>query len=74
MADMRRRFLVAALFSVPIILWSAIGSEVLGFSAAAPFGLRDDVFQFLLSLPVISTRHGSSSMAPSGPLRHAHST
>ena len=51
--DMRRRFVVAAGFSVPILLWSRIGREVLGFNVAAPFGLRDDVFQLLLSLPVI---------------------
>lgn len=51
--DMRNRFVVAVIFSIPILLWSAIGRDVLGFSAAAPFGLRDDVWQFLLSLPVI---------------------
>ena len=52
-ADMRNRFLVAATFSVPILLWSPIGRNVLGFTAAAPFGLRDDVWLLLLSLPVI---------------------
>ena len=51
--DMRNRFLVAAVLSVPILLWSPIGREVLGFHAGAPFGLRDDVFSLLLSLPVI---------------------
>jgi len=51
--DMRRRFLVAAVLSVPILLWSPIGRDVLGFNAAAPFGLRDDVFALVLSLPVI---------------------
>ena len=51
--DMRNRFAVAVIFSIPILLWSAIGREVLGFSAPAPFGLRDDVWQLLLSLPVI---------------------
>jgi P-type Cu2+ transporter len=51
--DMRNRFLVAAVLSVPILLWSRIGRDVLGFTAAAPFGLRDDVFGFLLSLPVV---------------------
>jgi Cu2+-exporting ATPase len=51
--DMRDRFLVAAIFSVPILLWSPIGRNVLGFTAAAPFGLRDDVWLLLLSLPVI---------------------
>ncbi len=52
-ADMRRRFLLAAVLSVPILLWSPIGREVLGFTLPAPFGLRDDVFALLLSLPVI---------------------
>ena len=51
--DMRRRFLVAAVLSVPILLWSPIGREVLRFRVAAPFGIRDDVFALLLSLPVI---------------------
>ncbi|KRE30989.1 cation-translocating P-type ATPase [Agromyces sp. Soil535] len=51
--DMRNRFLVAAILSVPIVLWSPIGREVLGFTAPAPFGLRDDVFSLILSLPVI---------------------
>lgn len=52
-ADMRNRFFVAVILSIPILLWSPIGREVLSFSAAAPFGLRDDVFQLILSLPVI---------------------
>ncbi|HYT78556.1 MAG TPA: heavy metal translocating P-type ATPase [Actinomycetota bacterium] len=51
--DMRNRFLVAAVFSVPILLWSRIGRDVLGFQVSAPFGLRDDVFQLILSLPVV---------------------
>ena len=51
--DMRNRFIVAAIFSVPILLWSPIGRDVLGFEVAAPFGLRDDVWMLLLSLPVI---------------------
>ncbi|MCF7547448.1 cation-translocating P-type ATPase [Pseudonocardia sp. WMMC193] len=52
-ADMRNRFLVAALLSVPVLLWSPIGREVFGFAAPAPFGLRDDVFSLVLTLPVI---------------------
>jgi P-type Cu2+ transporter len=51
--DMRNRFLVAAVLSVPILLWSPIGREVLGFTVPAPFGLRDDVFALILSLPVV---------------------
>jgi P-type Cu2+ transporter len=51
--DMRNRFVVAAVLSVPILLWSSIGRQVLHFSVPAPFGVRDDVFQLVLSLPVI---------------------
>ena len=51
--DMRNRFLVAAVLSIPILLWSPIGHDVLDFTAQAPFGLRDDVFSVILSLPVI---------------------
>ena len=51
--DMRNRFLVAAGLSVPVLLWSPIGREVLGFTAPAPLGLSDGVFSLLLSLPVI---------------------
>jgi len=51
--DMRRRFLVAAVLSVPILLWSPIGRDVLNFQTPAPFGIRDDIFSLLLSLPVI---------------------
>jgi Cu2+-exporting ATPase len=50
--DMRNRFLVAAVLSVPILLWSPIG-RALGFTTPAPFGLRDDVFALILSLPVV---------------------
>ena len=51
--DMRNRFIVAAVLSIPILLWSPIGREVIGFNVPAPFGLRDDVFSLILSLPVI---------------------
>ncbi|WP_328929068.1 heavy metal translocating P-type ATPase [Streptomyces sp. NBC_00190] len=51
--DMRNRFLVAVAFSVPIVVWSPIGEEVFGWHAPVPFGLRQDVWALLLSLPVI---------------------
>lgn len=51
--DMRNRFLVAAIFSIPVLLWSPIGRDVIGFTVAAPFGLRNDVWSLVLSLPVI---------------------
>lgn len=52
-ADMRNRFLVALLFSIPIVVWSPIGEDVFGWHAPVPFGLRQDVWALLLSLPVI---------------------
>ncbi|MHB8463695.1 MAG: heavy metal translocating P-type ATPase [Acidimicrobiales bacterium] len=51
--DMRNRLVVAAVASIPIVLWSSIGRNVLGFHTAAPFRLRDDEWQLLWSLPVI---------------------
>ncbi len=51
--SMRNRFLVALILSIPITLLSPIGREVIGFAVRAPFGVRDDVFALILSLPVI---------------------
>jgi P-type Cu2+ transporter len=51
--DMRNRFLVALVLSIPIMLWSPMGRDMFGFTVSAPFGLRDDVFTLLLSLPVV---------------------
>ena len=42
--DMRNRFLVALVLSIPIMLWSPMGRDMFGFMVPAPFGLRDDVF------------------------------
>jgi len=51
--DMRNRFLVALALSIPIMLWSPMGRDMFGFTVPTPFGLRDDVFTLLLSLPVV---------------------
>ena len=51
--DMRRRFLVALIFSVPIFVYSPIAAEVFGLRPAPPFGIRTDVLSLLLSLPVV---------------------
>ena len=51
--DMRNRFLVALVLAVPISLYSPMGRDMLGFDAATPFGMRDDIFSLILSLPVI---------------------
>ena len=39
--------------SIPILLWSPIGARCSASTSPAPFGLRDDVFALLLSLPVV---------------------
>ena len=51
--DMRNRFLVAALFAIPIALWSPLGESLFGSTPPTPFGIGDDLWQFFLSLPVI---------------------
>jgi Cu2+-exporting ATPase len=51
--DMRNRFLVAAVLSIGVTLWSPMGRDMFGFTAPTPFGLRDDVMALVLSLPVI---------------------
>ena len=51
--DMRNRFLVAALLSIPIVIWSPLGRQVLHLTVPTPFGIREDIVQLVLSLPVI---------------------
>ena len=52
-ADMRRRFVVAIVFAVPIFLYSPLAVEVFGLELDAPLGMRTDVLSLLLSLPVV---------------------
>jgi P-type Cu2+ transporter len=51
--DMRNRFLVALVFTVPTVLWSMVGTELLGSEVPTPFGIDRDVWLLLLSLPII---------------------
>jgi Cu2+-exporting ATPase len=51
--DMRNRFVVALVFTVPIVLWSMVGTNLLGSELPTPFGIDRDVWQFLLSLPIV---------------------
>ena len=51
--DMRNRFLVALVFTVPIVIWSPVGETLFGSMRAVPFGLDMEFWQFLLSLPVV---------------------
>jgi Cu2+-exporting ATPase len=51
--DMRNRFLVALIFTVPLVLWSMVGTELLGSELATPFDVDRDVWLLVLSLPVV---------------------
>ncbi|WP_245663350.1 heavy metal translocating P-type ATPase [Nocardia inohanensis] len=51
--DMRNRFLVAAVFSLLVMLWSPMAADMFGLDLPTPFGLRQDVWALILSLPVI---------------------
>ncbi|MEU6558676.1 copper-translocating P-type ATPase [Nocardia nova] len=52
-ADMRNRFLVALVFSVLVMLWSPMATDMFGLDLPVPFGLRTDIWTLILSLPVI---------------------
>ncbi|WP_024805052.1 cation-translocating P-type ATPase [Nocardia sp. BMG51109] len=52
-ADMRNRFLVSLVFSLLVMLWSPMASDMFGLHVATPWGLRQDIWALILSLPVI---------------------
>jgi Cu2+-exporting ATPase len=52
-ADMRNRFLVSLSFTIPIVLWSGVGSGLIGSELPTPFGIGRDWWLLLLSLPVV---------------------
>jgi Cu2+-exporting ATPase len=51
--DMRNRFVVALVFTIPIVLWSMVGTNLLGTELATPFGIDRDIWQSVLSLPIV---------------------
>ena len=51
--DMRNRFLVALIFTVPTVMWSTVGTQLLGAEIAAPLGLDRAVWLLVLSLPIV---------------------
>jgi len=51
--DMRNRFLIAVGFAIPVAVWSPLGESLFGSNPPAPGGMNIDVWQFLLSLPVV---------------------
>ncbi|MEV6069071.1 copper-translocating P-type ATPase [Nocardia sp. NPDC052001] len=51
--DMRNRFLVALVFSLLVMFWSPMAKDMFGLDLPTPFGLRQDIWALILSLPVI---------------------
>ncbi|MCE3267557.1 MAG: ATPase [Solirubrobacterales bacterium] len=64
--DMRNRFLVALVFTIPTVLWSDAGANLIGSELETPFGIDHDVWLLLLSLPIVLY---ASSIFFSGALR-----
>ncbi|MFB8275531.1 copper-translocating P-type ATPase [Nocardia colli] len=52
-ADMRNRFVVAAVFAVLVMLWSPMATDMFGLHLPVPFGMRQDIWALVLSLPVV---------------------
>jgi len=67
--QMRNRFVLALVFTLAILAWSGIGTSVFGHELATPFGLDRNVWQLLLSLPVLYAARGFFSGAVQA-LRH----
>jgi Cu2+-exporting ATPase len=51
--DMRNRFLVSLLLTVPVILYSELGNKLFGGTPWAPFGLEMQWMAFLFTTPVV---------------------
>jgi Cu2+-exporting ATPase len=52
-ADMRRRFWIALALTIPIVLYSSLGTDVLHIHLPVPFGLPRNWLLFLLATPVV---------------------
>jgi P-type Cu2+ transporter len=52
-ADMRRRFWVALVLTIPIVLYSSLGTDVLRIHLPVPFGLPRNWLLLILTTPVV---------------------
>jgi Cu2+-exporting ATPase len=52
-ADMRRRFFVALVLTIPIVLYSSLGTDVLKLHIAVPFGVSRNWLLLVLATPVV---------------------
>ena len=51
--DMRNRFFVSLVLTVPVFLFSHLATQILGLHLMLPFGLSDKMFGFILTTPVV---------------------
>ncbi len=51
--QMRNRFFVSLVFTLAILAWSALGNTIVGHALAVPLGLDRNVWELVLSLPVL---------------------
>src|SRR5882762_3503898 len=51
--DMLRRFIGSAILTVPIVLYSPLGTSLLGRELAPPFGLSPGLLSFVLTSIVV---------------------
>lgn len=51
--DMRNRFLVSFILTIPVILYSELGEKIFGGTPPAPFGLSMEWMGFFLTTPVV---------------------
>jgi Cu2+-exporting ATPase len=56
--QMRNRFVVALVFTLAILAWSSIGNSLFGHYLDTPAGLDRNIWQLLLSLPVLYAARG----------------
>lgn len=52
-ADMRRRFWIALVLTIPIILYSSLGTSLLRLSLPLPFGINRNWLLLVLTTPVV---------------------
>lgn len=51
--DMRNRFWISLVLTVPVFLFSHLATQILGWHLMLPFGMSDKLFGFLLTTPVV---------------------
>ena len=50
---MRNTFFIAAAITIIELLYSPLGTRMLGLNLATPFGIPNNIFQFLLTTPIV---------------------